>query len=86
MSFQLSREQFRTIILFDWKIGLTYKGSHARLVQAWGRGERGKHLRTAQSSIGFMNSSEIILVLKMLPVQVVFEYLSTNKQLMLFEQ
>ncbi|CAF3150738.1 unnamed protein product, partial [Rotaria sp. Silwood2] len=35
MSFQLSREQFRTRILYDWKIGLTYKDSHARLVQAW---------------------------------------------------
>ncbi|CAF4838885.1 unnamed protein product [Rotaria sp. Silwood2] len=34
MSFQLSREQFRTMILYDWKIGLTYKDSHARLVQA----------------------------------------------------
>ncbi|CAF1130283.1 unnamed protein product [Rotaria sordida] len=37
MSFQLSREQFRTMILYDWKIGLTYKDSHARLVQAWGK-------------------------------------------------
>jgi histone-lysine N-methyltransferase SETMAR len=36
MSFQLSREQFRTMILYDWKIGLTYNDSHARLVQAWG--------------------------------------------------
>ncbi|CAF4608607.1 unnamed protein product, partial [Rotaria sp. Silwood2] len=36
MSFQLSREQFRTMILYDWKIGLTYKDSHGRLVQAWG--------------------------------------------------
>ena len=36
MSVQLSREQFRTMILYDWKIGLTYKESHARLVQAWG--------------------------------------------------
>ncbi len=24
------------MILYDWKIGLTYKESHARLVQAWG--------------------------------------------------
>ncbi|CAF1403876.1 unnamed protein product [Rotaria sp. Silwood1] len=24
------------MILYDWKIGLTYKDSHARLVQAWG--------------------------------------------------
>jgi hypothetical protein len=36
MSFQLSREQFRTMILYDWKTGLTYKDSHARLMQAWG--------------------------------------------------
>jgi HTH domain in Mos1 transposase len=35
MSFELSREQFRTMILYDWKIGLTYKESHVRLVQAW---------------------------------------------------
>ncbi|CAF4195934.1 unnamed protein product, partial [Rotaria sp. Silwood2] len=35
MSFQPSREQFRTMILYDWKIGLTYKDSHAHLVQAW---------------------------------------------------
>ncbi|CAF4875489.1 unnamed protein product, partial [Rotaria sp. Silwood1] len=24
------------MILYDWKIGLTYKDSHARLVKAWG--------------------------------------------------
>ena len=36
MSLQLSCEQFRTVILYDWKIGLTYKDCHARLVQAWG--------------------------------------------------
>ena len=36
MSFKLSREQFRTMILYDWKIGLTYKDCHARLVQAEG--------------------------------------------------
>ncbi|CAF1911269.1 unnamed protein product [Rotaria magnacalcarata] len=30
MNFELSREQFRTMILYDWKIGLTYKDSHAR--------------------------------------------------------
>ena len=36
MSFQLSLERFRTIILYDWKIGLTYKDCHASLVQAWG--------------------------------------------------
>ena len=34
MSFQLSCEQFRTMILYDWKIALTYKDCHARLVQA----------------------------------------------------
>ena len=33
--FQLSLEQLRTMILYDWKIGLTYKDCHARLVQAW---------------------------------------------------
>ena len=36
MSFQLSREQFLTMILYDWKIALAYKDCHARLVQAWG--------------------------------------------------
>ena len=35
MSFQLSPEQFRTMILYDRKIALTYKDCHARLVQAW---------------------------------------------------
>ncbi|CAF3218993.1 unnamed protein product [Rotaria sp. Silwood2] len=43
MSFQLSREQFRTMILYDWKIGLTYKDSHARLVQAWGEQSPSDH-------------------------------------------
>ena len=36
ISFELSHEKFRTMILYDWKIGLTYKDCHARLVQAWG--------------------------------------------------
>ena len=36
MNFQLSPEQFRTMILYDWKIALTYKDSHAHLVKAWG--------------------------------------------------
>ena len=27
MSFQLSSEQFRTMIFYDWKIALTYKDS-----------------------------------------------------------
>ena len=35
MTFQFSREQFRTMIFYDWKIALIYKDSHARLVQAW---------------------------------------------------
>ena len=35
MSFELSSEQFRTMILYDWKIDLTYKDFYARLVQAW---------------------------------------------------
>ena len=34
MSFELSREHFRTMILYDWKIALTYKDCHALLVQA----------------------------------------------------
>ena len=33
---ELSREQFRTMILYDWKTGLTCKESHTRLVTAWG--------------------------------------------------
>jgi hypothetical protein len=36
MSFHISDEKFRSMVLYDWKIGLTYKDSHARLVQAWG--------------------------------------------------
>ena len=36
MNVKLSREQFRTMILYDWKIGLSYKESHTRLVEAWG--------------------------------------------------
>ncbi|CAF1459969.1 unnamed protein product [Didymodactylos carnosus] len=35
MNFELSREQFRTMILYDWKTGLTHNGSHVPLVQAW---------------------------------------------------
>jgi hypothetical protein len=44
MTFELSREQFRTMILYNWKIGLTYKESHARLVQA--RGNQAPSVRT----------------------------------------
>jgi histone-lysine N-methyltransferase SETMAR len=36
MALELSREQFRTMILYGWKIGLNYRESHARLVAAWG--------------------------------------------------
>ena len=36
ISFELSHEQFRTMTFYDWKIGLTYKDCHVRLVQAWG--------------------------------------------------
>ena len=36
IAIELSREQFRTMILYDWKIGLNYRESHARLVAAWG--------------------------------------------------
>ena len=35
MSFKLSYEQFHTMILYDWKVALTYKDCHVRLVQAW---------------------------------------------------
>jgi hypothetical protein len=35
ITFELSRERFRTIILYDWKIGFNYSGSHARLAAAW---------------------------------------------------
>jgi len=44
MSFELCREQFRTMILYDWKIGLAYKDSHARLVQAWGEQAPSDHI------------------------------------------
>ena len=37
MSFELSREQVCTMILHDWKIGLTYKNCHTHLAQAYGR-------------------------------------------------
>ena len=43
MSFELLREQFRTMIFYDWKIGLTYKDCHARLVQAWGSNAPSHH-------------------------------------------
>lgn len=36
MTHELSREQFCTMILYDWKIGLNYKESHARSVATWG--------------------------------------------------
>ena len=36
MTVELSREQLRTMVLYDWKIGLTYRESHARLVMTWG--------------------------------------------------
>ena len=35
MAFELSREQFRTIPLYDWKSGLNYMESYACLVAAW---------------------------------------------------
>ena len=35
MSFELSRDQFRAMIFYEWKIGLTYKDYHAHLVQVW---------------------------------------------------
>lgn len=36
MALELSREQLRTMILYDWKIDLNHRESHARLVAAWG--------------------------------------------------
>ena len=36
MNFQFSRPQFCTLILYDWKIGSTYKNTRAHLLQAWG--------------------------------------------------
>ena len=35
MTIELSREQFRTMILYDWKIGLNYRETHVSLVVAW---------------------------------------------------
>ena len=43
ISFELSAEQFRTMILYDWKIGLTYKDCHAHIVQAWGSNAPSHH-------------------------------------------
>ena len=43
MTFQLSPEQFRTMILYDWKTALTYKDCHACLVQAWGSNAPSHH-------------------------------------------
>ena len=43
MSFQLSPEQFHTMILYDWKIVLPYKDCHVRLVQAWGSNAPSDH-------------------------------------------
>ena len=40
MSLQPSPEQFRIMIFYDCKIGLTCKDCHARLVQAWGGEQR----------------------------------------------
>ena len=34
MAIELSREQFRTMILYDWKIGLNYRESHLHFVAA----------------------------------------------------
>ena len=36
MPIKLSTEQFRTMILYNWKISLNYSKRHARLVAAWG--------------------------------------------------
>ena len=81
MSFQLSSEPFRTMIFHDWKIALTYKDCHTRLVQAWGA----THFPTTQSLIGFgeFQRNKLNLVFKMLLTQVVLQHLLLNKQLML---
>ena len=41
MTFELSGEQFRSMILYDWKSSLNYRESYARLIAAW----RSKRLR-----------------------------------------
>ena len=53
MAIELSREQFRTMILYDWRIGLNYKKNHAHLVSAW----ETKHLPIEQFLTGFMNTN-----------------------------
>ena len=35
MAIKLTREQFPTMILYDWKISLNYRESHVHLVAAW---------------------------------------------------
>ena len=64
MSFELSSDQFCKMILYDWKIALTYKECHARLVQAWGEGAT--HLPITQCLIGFVNFNAINLAFKVL--------------------
>ena len=53
MVIELSREQFRIMILYGWKIGLTYRERHTRLVAAWWI----KHLPIEQSLTDFMNTN-----------------------------
>ena len=74
-----SREQFRTIILCEWKIGLVYKESHARLVQAWW--DQAPSDRIVLNWFHEFQGRNF-----MLPVQVVLQLLSTKKQLLLSEQ
>ena len=53
MAIELSREQFPTVILYDWEIGLNYRERHVRLVAAWGA----KHLQIEQFLTDFMNAN-----------------------------
>ena len=82
MNFQLSPEQFRIMILYDWKIALTYKDCHAPLVKAL----REQRTFQPQSLIAFVSFSAINLVFKILLVQIILHHLLLNKQLMLYEK
>ena len=83
MSFQLSHEQFRTMIFYDWKIGLTYKDLPYPFSASM---EGATHRLITQSLIGFVNFNAINLVFTMLLVQVVLQHLLLNKQLILYEK
>ena len=74
-----SREQFRTIILCEWKIGLAYKDSHARLVPAWRDQE-------ASDRIVLNWFHEFQGRNFMLPIQVVIQLLPMKKEFLLSEE